>query len=191
MGEIIEFNIVSKDDSLLLKFLDFISLQMKDNANKKIIEVMDNWKYENIETIDSIEFVKTFIGNRIVCITEETASGQVGIHIVPLDDSLLYNIWFNLPLLSSDAEYIRLIDEFVGYMSNCEVIQNIIIGAIGKETKFEYLDDSKTTISKAHNVDVWIIDKTDALSNILEKYKMIANIHYGNIHKEIFVLSKL
>lgn len=191
MGEVIEINIVSKDKSLLLMFLDFISLQMKNDTNKKTIEVMDNWQYENVETLDTIDLIKEFIGNKIVCVTEKKASGQAGVHIEPIDDLLLYNIWFNLPLPSSDAEYHRLIDEFMRYIFNRDAIKNIIIGAIGKETKFEYLGDSKTTMCKAHNVDVWLIDKKDILNSILEKYKVLADIYSGNIHKEMLVLSKL
>ena len=191
MGEVIEISIISKDENLLMKLLSFISLQIKDDTTKKIIEVMDNWQYENVEKIESIELAEAFIGNKIVCITEENANSQVGVHIEPIADLLLYNMWFSLEGLLSDAEYAKLIDEFVGYIFNCEGMKNIIIAAIGKETIFEYLGDSRTTISEAHNIDVWIIDKKDYLNNILEKYKMLASIYYGDIHKEMLVLSKL
>ena len=191
MGAVIEISIISKDEKLLMKLLSFISLQIKENTTKKTVEVMDNWQYENIEIIESIELAEAFLGNKIVCITEENASGQVGVHIEPIADLLLYNMWFGLEGLSTDAEYAKLIDEFVGYISNDEGIKNIIIGAIGKETIFEYLGDNKTTISKAHNIDVWIIDKKDYLNNILEEYKMLANIYYEDIYKEMLVLSKL
>ena len=172
-----------------MNFLSFISLQI-DNTTKEIVEIMDNWQYENVETIDSIELAKTFIGNKIVCITEESGRCQAGVHIEPIEDLLLYNMWFNLESLSSEVEYANLIDEFVGYISDCGGIKNIIIGAIGKETKFEYLGDSKTTISEAH-IDVWLINKTDSLNSILGEYKMLANIYYEDMYKEMLVLSKL
>ena len=114
MGEVIEISIISKDENLLMKLLSFISLQIKDDTTKKIIEVMDNWQYENVEKIESIELAEAFIGNKIVCITEENANGQVGVHIEPIADLLLYNMWFSLEGLLSDAEYAKLIGKYLG-----------------------------------------------------------------------------
>ena len=191
MGEVIEISIVSKDECLLMNFLDFISLQMKDNIIRKIVEVMDNWQYENVEAIDSIESLKSFIGNKIVSITEIRASGQAGISIEPIGDLLLYNVWFNSTCFSIEGEYSKLIDNFIEYLSEYKLICNIIIGAIGKEIKFEYWGNSKETISKAHNVDVWLTDKNDFLNNELEKYKILADICCESINKEVLVLSNL
>lgn len=190
MGEVIEINIVSKDENLLLELLDFISLQMKDNTIRLIVEVMDNWQYENVETINSIDSLKPFIGNKIASITEIRASGQTGISIEPIGDLLLYNVWFNSICLSLNEEYSRLINNFIEYLSSSEASNNIIIGAIGKETKFEYLCNSKETIDKAHNVDVWLIDKMDFLSNELENHKILADICSESMNKEVLVLSK-
>lgn len=190
MGEVIEINIVSKDEQLILEFLNFISLQMKDNTIREIVEVMDDWQYKNVEIIETIDLVKAYIGSKVVCITEMRENGLAGVNVEPVGDLLLYDLWFKSTLFSSDVEYFKLIERFIEYISNSEVINNIVIGAIGKETKFEYLGENKETINNAHNVDVWVIEKADSCDDILEEYKIVANIYFDNIHREMFALIK-
>lgn len=149
---------------------------------------MDNWEYKNVKTMDSIDEVKALIGKKVVCITQIGENGQTGVSSEKIDNSLLYNLWFNSTLFETDVEYFKLIENFVRYLSNSKVINDIIIGAIGKETKFEYLGNIKETISKAHNVNVWVIEKPDFCVDIQQEYKILANISCDSIYKQEFVL---
>lgn len=191
MAEVIEINIISINKGLLLRFLDFIPLQMKERTVKRKIEVMDNWQYDNVETIDTIDALKRFIGSKIVCITDIGARGTAGIVIEPINGLLQYNIWFNSAQLSTEAEYYKLITAFIEYLSKSKILNDVIIGGIGKETKFEYFDNAKDIIDNTHNVNIWLIDKKELLGKMPENYKVVANLSSGSSKREIVVLSKV
>ena len=191
MGEVIEISIVSKEKRILYKFLEFIQFQNRENIIRKTIEVMDNWKYENVEIIESTELINSFLGKKLICITYINVNGQNGISIEPIDDLLLYNIWFNPTSTYNDDEYTKLINDFITFFSDSESIDDIIIGGVGKESEFRYLNDSKETINEAHNINVWFIDKIELSSDMLEHYKILSYMYSKDMNKEIVVLSKL
>lgn len=168
MGEVIEINIVSHEKCQISHLLRFISLQMKDSVIKRTIEIMDNWQYENVfEVADEMD-IEDFVDTKIISITEMMSMGQAGVNIESLNGYYTYCIWFNGKYSMSDIEYIELIKHFIDYACNIEMIDKILIGAIGKESIFEYLKDIKKTINTSHNIDVWILDKRECVDNALE-----------------------
>lgn len=174
MGEVIEINIVSSEKYLLSDLLHFISLQVNDRIITKTVETMDNWQYENLERINLDEEVEKFVDNKIICVTEIWSNGQTGVNIENVNGVFMYCIWFNSIMYSSNIEYIKLIDHFIKYISNMGMLENIIIGAIGRETIFEYFNDIRKITSEAHNIDVWIIDKINYMDKIFKDYQILA-----------------
>ena len=55
MGELIEIGIVSKNKSLYCEMLDFLERHLTNEETVQIISVMDNWHYDNMIEINSIE----------------------------------------------------------------------------------------------------------------------------------------
>lgn len=191
MGEVVEINIVCRKKCLLYDLLHFISLQMKDNICKKSIEIMDNWSYENVIELDSDEDIDQYVGNKIIRITETYSEGQAGVDVELVNDCFEYCIWFNTAVYSAKALYVELINDFIKYMSEIGIGEHIVIGAIGKETVFEYLDNAIEVINGSHNIDVWVIDREFFGDISLEKwYTSVLKVGEKN-EKEILVLTKI
>ena len=55
MGELIEIGIVCKNKSLYCEMLDFLERHLTNEETVQIISVMDNWHYDNMIEINSIE----------------------------------------------------------------------------------------------------------------------------------------
>lgn len=157
MSEVVEINIVSRKKYPISDLLKFISLQMNNSIIKKTITAVDNWQYENAFEITEENDIEKFIDNKIICIAEELSIGQAGIDIEVLNNHYTYCVWFNWKSELSYEQYTNIIDNFIDYVSNSEMIDDISICAIGKEVIFEYLNDIKKTISTAHNIDVWLL----------------------------------
>lgn len=191
MGEVIEINLVSCKKCKISDLLQFISLQMSDSVIKKTIEIMDNWQYENVFEITTEEDIEQFIDDKIVCITEILSIGQAGITIESFSSCYTYSIWFNWKKELPNVKYIELINRFIKYMCNIEETDDILICAIGKEVQFEYGNNIKETISTAHNIDVWILDKDDYMGNNFKDYKLLEVKNYGESKKQKYVVSKI
>ncbi len=191
MGEVVEINIVSHEECKIDDMLQFISLQMKDRVVKKTIEIMDNWQYENVFEITSEENMEQFVGDKIVCITEMFTVGQAGINIDFLNSCYVYCIWFNRKNDLSDIEYVKLIKDFIKYIYGIQVIENILIGAIGKEVIFEYQNNIRKTIFASHNIDVWILDKYEYIDNSFEDYNIIKLKNYEKTKKQLYIVTKI
>lgn len=191
MAEVIEINLVSSKKLKISDLLKFISLQMNDIVIKKTIEIMDNWKYENVFEITSEEDIEKFIDNKIVCITEILSIGQAGITIEAFNSCYIYSIWFNWKKELPNVKYIELLNRFIKYICNTEEADDILICAIGKEVQFKYLNNIKETISTAHNIDVWIVDKDDYIDNNFENYKVLEVENYRGSKKQKYVVIKI
>lgn len=181
MGEVIEINIVSYKKYFANDLMQFISLFVNDVVIKTTIEVMDNWRYENSFEITSEKEIEYYLNDKIICITETFSVGQAGVNIEHLNGNYAYCIWFNWKQILSDTEYMRFVHNAIKCICHDEQIENVLVCAIGKEVIFEYLNDIKSTISKSHNVDVWILDREECIDDIfgdydvleIEKYKVI------------------
>lgn len=187
MGEIVEINIISEDKKLFDKLNSYILKYMNGHKIKKNFEIMDNWEYDNEKKVTSIEMAKEYIGKKIVCITNIGENGKVGMTVESQGDLLLYNVWLDL-LYDNNSN--KLMYEFIEYLSEQDGVNNIYMGAIGVETKFDYITDCKTTIKNSHNIDVWVIEKKDMFNNLLDGYKVFKTICCGEDNKEIYILLK-
>lgn len=85
----------------------------------------------------------------------------------------------------SNSKYANLINDFVQYTVDSGMINNISICAIGKEVIFEYLGDMEKTISAAHNIDVWIVEKEIYMNNHFQDYKVLENKKQHNFEHVI------
>ena len=188
MGEVIDIMLVSKDENLFDKVLNYVLLYSKEESKQMTLEVMDNWEYENVKQIETYEMLKTYIGNKIVSVTKKDTEAQVGIIVEQKYDYLQYNLWMNFLYKIS---YKEIVNEFLTDLYEANIIDKIHIGAIGKEIMFNYDEEKKLTISNSHNVDVWIIEKKDIQYVDTRRYMIKAQKSYEEMDKEIYIMSSL
>ena len=95
-------------------------------------------------------------------------------------------MWFNFkPFLSND-KYIQINRDYINYMLEKNLLDKIIIGAIGKEIKFEDYGDIKKIINKSYNIDTWIISKCYNIKG----YEVMNN-YFKSTSREVMFWSKL
>lgn len=192
MAEVIEINLICEDVLSYEILFSFIHKQTEIDYSSRVIEVMDNWKYENSYVADSKEDLDNVIPAKIVRITEKAGEGYAGLNIEKIEDRFCYTIWFNVEKYESVSDYYQLIKAFITFAQQ-RLINKFMLCAIGKEVVFEFQGDYNTLLNQAHNIDIWIY--ADALSDFkkgtydsklisyelskLDGYRMLKRSHIG------------
>lgn len=181
MGEVMEIHVISKRKSLLSKVLNFLSLSIKGKILDSTIEVMDNWKYENVVKVNDIESAEQYIDDKIICITEKISFGVRGISVERIEGEYNYCIWYNPKNDATDKEYSDFARVFIEYFFGNMMKDDIKICAIGKETLFQYEENMYQTVSASHNIDIWLVDKKIYVEDCFKQYKIcdVANYHFS------------
>lgn len=155
MAEVIEINLVCNDKLNFEMLFSFIYEQTEIDASSRVIEVMDNWEYENTYVINSKQDLNSLVSSKIVCITEKAKDGYVGLNIEKIENKFCYTIWFNMEKYDFTSHYLRLIREFIIFLK--QIMDNqLVLCAIGKEVVFDYQGDYDKLLDDAHNIDIWI-----------------------------------
>lgn len=155
MAEVIEINLVCNDKLNFEMLFSFIHEQTEIDASSRVIEVMDNWEYENTYVINSKQDLNSLVSSKIVCITEKAKDGYVGLNIEKIENKFCYTIWFNMEKYDFTSHYFRLIKEFIIFLK--QIMDNqLVLCAIGKEVVFDYQGDYDKLLGDAHNIDIWI-----------------------------------
>lgn len=191
MGEVIEFNIVCRQKIQLEYLMQFILPQENNCKTNRSIEVMDNWCYENLVEVSSYNDIDKYTDEKIIQITTTNDDGQSGISIECISGVYSYCVWFNMKHDLADSEYTELIDSFIKYISDAGIVDSIIIGAIGKEVVFNYSSDLLTSLESAHGIDVWILNKSEWIDDLLECYKLLEEQEYKTLSEQYYILSKV
>ena len=155
MAEVIEINLICEDILSHEILFSFIHKQAEIDYSSRVIEVMDNWEYENTYVANSKEDLNNINNGKIVCITEKANEGYVGLNIEKVGDKFCYTIWFNLEKYESESDYYQLIKAFITFVQQ-RVVNKFTLCAIGKEVVFDFQGDYNTLLKNAHNIDIWI-----------------------------------
>ena len=78
MGEVVEISMVGKKLDVYEKLLFFLSSYINEDYIIKSIKAMDNWKYENIVTLDSISAANELVQDKIICVELKTKNMYFG-----------------------------------------------------------------------------------------------------------------
>lgn len=155
MGEVIEFNLVSRKN-LMKDLMHFMKKKLKGENIRYKFEIMDNWEYQNAYEIDKEEMLSELVESKIVTVTIFTTFGNLGLSGEYQGDVYIYCIWHHpkneIPNERNDCIY-----DFIDFISHCYEKKEMIICAIGQETKFEYENELAKTVKSSHNIDIWII----------------------------------
>ena len=155
MAEVIEINLICEDVLSYEILFSFIHKQAEIDYSSRVIEVMDNWEYENSYVVNSKEDLYNMINTKIVCITEKANKGYVGLNIEKVEDKFCYTIWFNMEKYEIVSDYYQLIKAFITFLQK-KIVNKFILCAIGKEVVFEFQGDYNTLLNNSHNIDIWI-----------------------------------
>ena len=155
MAEVIEINLICENVLSYEILLSFIHKQAEIDYSSRVIEVMDNWEYENSYVVNSKEDLYNMINTKIVCITEKANKGYVGLNIEKVEDKFCYTIWFNMEKYEIVSDYYQLIKAFIAFLQK-KIVNKFILCAIGKEVVFEFQGDYNTLLNNSHNIDIWI-----------------------------------
>lgn len=155
MAEVIEINLICENVLSYEILLSFIHKQAEIDYSSRVIEVMDNWEYENSYVVNSKEDLYNMINTKIVCITEKANKGYVGLNIEKVEDKFCYTIWFNMEKYEIVSDYYQLIKAFITFLQK-KIVNKFILCAIGKEVVFEFQGDYNTLLNNSHNIDIWI-----------------------------------
>lgn len=177
MGEVLEISCIIKNKDHIINLYEYMK-NIPDNENlTEEIEIMDNWCYDNVSKLDSFD-IDTFIKyaeSKIILITERMIDGAKGLYIEAISGNC-YNveIWFN----KRDECYDDIMNDLLQFIFK-NIIEDIYLIAIGRETLFDYDEDFWKMDKKSHNIDTWIIS---------EKFlgdKSITTYHEYDIQKRI------
>lgn len=155
MAEVVEVNLISKDILSNEIIFQFIHEQAEIKENSKVVEVMDNWEYENSYIINPKEYLQYLINSKIISITEKARGGYVGLNIEKIDNNFCYTIWFNLKKYEAISGYYQLIKALIAFVKQ-KINRQFILCAIGKEVVFEFQGDYNVLLNNSHNIDVWV-----------------------------------
>lgn len=183
MAEVVEVNIVCKVALDLDIVRKFIHKEIDEWYGKEFIEVMDDWEYDNLCEIASEDIWDCLKKNKIVCITEKTNDGTIGISIEKKESYFCYTVWFNLERYDNSVEYDNLCSSVLQFLKK-EINTNLIICSIGKEVIFEYQSDYESLLKKSHGIDIWVNLDIELTDIVLEKYEII------NIEKFVVLKKK-
>ncbi len=187
MGEVVDINILSKENKLLTVLYELVQSIRKGDIISQTIEVMDNWMYENSFEISEFENISDYIDNKILSITQITSQGVWGITGERNGDVYSYCVWFN-PSNNISGDYSNVIRCFVEYISCYHEKNKIILCGIGKETKFEYEFDLFNTIKLSHNIDIWIVNKNDYSQCYFPDYKICSIDNFENTERAVVII---
>lgn len=166
MGEVIDISIISHKNDIAEKVMYFMEGIFELENGIKNIEVMDNWHYENMFNLNTLDEAKKYIDSKIITLTENSLDKQTGVSIEHFSDYYRYDFWYNTTQEIFLNECKRIYDKFVNYILD-KLRNNIMICMIGREILIDYDMNINKMMRGAHNVDIWIIKK-----NIYEKYKL-------------------
>lgn len=155
MGEVLEISCIIKNKDCIGNLYEYMKKVYKKEYISEKIEIMDNWRYENLFELDffDIHKVKEYAESKIILITDTMTDGQKGLCIEALSENC-YNveIWFN----QKNELYKDIIDSLLRTIIE-NMINDIDLIAIGKEIVFYYDEDFEQADKKSHNIDTWII----------------------------------
>lgn len=182
MAEVVEINLVCKE---VLKYdilLEFINKNIDNCYGVETIKAMDNWVDDTSIEIDSKEILDCLFNNKIICITEKTNSGFVGIDIERIESVINYTVWFNQEKYDISSEYYNLINNFLLFIKQ-EIKNKFVLCAIGKEVVFDFQNDYTRLFKTSHNIDIWINMDIELTDTILQKYEKFTVDNYTVLKK--------
>ena len=182
MAEVVEINLVCKEVLRCDILLEFINKNIDNCYGVETIKAMDNWVDDTSIEIDSKEILDCLFNNKIICITEKTNSGFVGIDIERIESVINYTVWFNQEKYDISSEYYNLINNFFFFLKQ-EIKNKFVLCAIGKEVVFDFQNDYTRLFKTSHNIDIWINMDIELTDTILQKYEKFTVDNYTVLKK--------
>jgi len=166
MGELIEVGIISQHKRIYSKMLEVLEKHLKMKNTAQIINVMDNWQYDDMIEINSIEEAENYMESKIVTIEKRSSCNQVGVSVEKKQKGYIVECWINPYKEVIDKEYNELVNKII----KCFETNNIIdVCGVGKEVSVDYDKSIYTLIKDSHNIDLWIISQQIYSTNQLNE----------------------
>lgn len=156
MGEVIEIGIVSQTKNTYSNMLNFLESYLNMKNTVSVINVMDNWLYDNMIEINSIKEAENYMESKIVTIEKRSPYNQVGVSVEKSKKGYIIECWINPYNEMPEKEYRNLIDEIINYLKDKNMVD---VCGIGKEVSVDYSKNIYTLINDSHNIDLWLISQ--------------------------------
>lgn len=156
MGEVIEIGIVSQTKNTYSNMLNFLESYLNMKNTVQIINIMDNWLYDNTIEINSIKEAENYMESKIVTIEKRSPYNQVGVSVEKSKNGYIIECWINPYNEMPEKEYRNLIDEIINYLKDKNMVD---VCGIGKEVSVDYSKNIYTLINDSHNIDLWLISQ--------------------------------
>lgn len=164
MGEILEVSIVSYENDIIEKVMNFMENMFEIHSNIQNIEIMDNWNYQNVFNVTSLDEAKKYMNSKIITLTKTSLTGQIGVSAEHSKKYYCYHFWYNPKYEIPENKYKEIYIILVSYL--LDTIKNkILMCVMGREISVDFDLNVDQIIKQSHNIDIWIIKK-----NIYEKY---------------------
>lgn len=165
MAAVMDLNILCKKNVQFEELFDILKNEFNLDIKVDNIEVMDNWKYENVINISYVNNIYHYIeANKIGSIELNILSKwRAGCQLQKINDVYLINMWINTKDLDYlDSYTINEENEYIYEFITSTIIKlvnkyNIILASIGVETMFTYNEEINEIINKSENITRWII----------------------------------
>lgn len=170
MGEVVEISMVGKKLDVYEKLLFFLSSYINEDYIIKSIKAMDNWKYENIVTLDSISAANELVQDKIICVELKTKNMYFGVSVEKNNDVFYIEGWINSTTEIVGQDYERFLNSFVDAFKHNKSVK---VCGIGKEIFVDYNLGISQAIEKAHNIDLWMVCGSENIISKKMKTKFI------------------
>lgn len=173
MGKLIEISIVSTNKSLYAEMLNFLEQHLSNNNEDLIINIMDNWCYDNMIKIDSLKEAEEYMETKIVTVEKKIQDESIGISIEKNKMGYIIDCWINFAKEIIGQQYTDLTNKIIKYLKNN---RKIIICGIGKEIFINYDKKIIESIKEAHNIDFWLVSRQFYIDSGLSELNLNINI---------------
>jgi len=158
MGEIIELNIISPKNDIVERLMCFMEDIFEMHNVIQNIEVMDNWHYENVFNLNTLEETKKYMDSKVITLTKSSMNEQIGVSMEHSLDCYRYDFWYNPKHEFFDSDCKNIYEIYINYILD-ELKDDILICGIGREIFIDFNMNIDEIIKDSHNVDIWLIQK--------------------------------
>ena len=170
MGEVVEISMLGNKLNIYAQLLRFLTDYIDEDYTIQSIQAIDNWKYDNLVSLNSFSDISEVVKDKIIYITIKTKNEYIGISIEK--NKNLFNVegWINSNVEIKGREYDRFINTFVDTFKHNKSMK---VCGIGKEIYVDFNLGVGQAIENAHNIDVWLINSDENINFRRIKQKVI------------------
>ena len=179
MGEIIEINVASADRTIYVDLLNFMRKYTNVTSDDCEILRIDDWNYSNETRLNNYSEIENWLDTKIICITEKSDIGSIGLYIEKENEVFSYDIWFNPKKEMAETQYADFKEKAVSFLKGIK----LDIACIGKELSIDYSKGYEKAIEVGRGIEYIIVSKI-----VEEKYGISTIVNQKKVKPDFEVI---